>query len=94
MSVVEKDLVETWDEINENKINKLNILNSKDLVQNPFLVNSATVSDTGDFIELPSDEKMNKKFSEMHQEMKINCVQDFSLSESQIVNFSSKQSTG
>ncbi|RNA40474.1 serine threonine- phosphatase 6 regulatory subunit 3 isoform X1 [Brachionus plicatilis] len=91
---VEKDLVETWDEINENKINKLNTLNSIDLVHNPFLVNLASVSDAGDFIELPSDEKMNRKFSEMHQEMKINCVQDFSLSESQIVNFSTKQSGG
>lgn len=75
----------------ESKISKLNNLNSKDLVRNPFLTNSVSVSDTSDFIDLPSDEKMNKKYSDLHKEMKINCVEDFSLPESQIVNFSTKQ---
>ncbi|CAF0926140.1 unnamed protein product [Brachionus calyciflorus] len=88
---VESDLVETWDDLCDTKINKLNQLNSKDLVRNPFLTNSTSITDTSDFIELPSDEKMNKKYSELHKEMKINCVEDFSLPESQIVNFSTKQ---
>jgi len=42
------------------------------------------------FTDLIDDDKSNKKFSELQKEMKINCVEEFSLPETQITNFSSK----
>lgn len=86
--------METWNDLNENKILKLNNLNSKDLVRNPFLTSSVSTSETTDFIDLPSDERMNKKFADLQKEMKINCVEDFSISESQLVNFNNTKTAG
>jgi hypothetical protein len=42
------------------------------------------------FTDLLDDDKSNKKFSELQKEMKSNCFEEFSLPETQIVNFSSK----
>lgn len=89
-SYVDKELSEQWKELLETKIAEINKINSKDLVKNPF---STSLNDSKieiDFVDMPSDERLNKKFMDMQKDMKINCVEDFSLSESEIVNTNTK----
>lgn len=74
------------------QIQEINKINSKELVKNPYLYprNNGEQNSENENSDANSDEHLNKKFLDLHKEMKINCVEDFSLSESQIVNFNPK----
>lgn len=37
------------------------------------------------------DEKINRRFNDLKQEIKISCVQEFSLSENNITNFNHQE---
>ncbi len=58
-------------------------------MRNPLISSLNDLSNYGadtDFIDMTSDERLNKKYLDLHKEMKINCVEDFSLSESQLID--------
>ncbi len=43
-----------------------------------------------EMFELQNNEKINKKYAEFQREMKINCLDNFSISENQIIAFQPK----
>ena len=59
-------------------------------VKNPNLNNNPDSITESHFQDFADDDKSNKKFLDLQKDMKINCIEDFSLPESQILNFSSK----
>ena len=59
-------------------------------VKNPLTLSSVDSNIESDFPDLTNDDRLSKKFLDLQKDMKINCVEDFSLPESQIISFSSK----
>ena len=64
----------------------INERNVKDLVRNPFHVLNSDVEK--DSIE--NNDLSNRKFLDIQKEMKINCLDNFSLSEDHIIPFQPK----
>ena len=87
---IEKQVLEQWKELVELQISDINKINMKDLVKNPFHMNINDSLVESEFTDLIDDDKSNRKFSELQKEMKINCVEEFSLPETQIINFSTR----
>lgn len=96
-SLDQTPLINSWRQLNEIKIYEINKINSKELVRNPHMANISDlnsdvspISSLVDIIEPPSDDLSQKKLKDFQKEMKINCVDNFSLSENHIINFQPK----
>lgn len=61
--------------------------NAKDLVRNPYVISNEAEKDNTDF---QNNDQSNKKYLEFQREMKINCLDNFSLSEDHIISFQPK----
>lgn len=89
--VVPKEVLDQWEELNNTKVKLINGLNAKDLVKNPFLIssmNDSFLAQHQSAFGMPDDdEKINRCFNELKQEIKISCVQEFGLSENNITTF-------
>jgi hypothetical protein len=79
-------LLVIWKELYDNKLMLINDRNVKDLVRNPFHVSNSDVDK--DIME--NNDLSNRKFLDIQREMKINCLDNFSLSEDHIIPFQPK----
>lgn len=89
--VVPKDVLSEWEELNNTKVKIINTLNSKELVRNPNIVstmNDSFLAQHATFGAVPDDdEKMNRRFNELKQEIKISCAQEFGIAENNVTTF-------
>jgi hypothetical protein len=53
-------------------------------VKNPHLSNSNDLNIDHEFINITNEEKFNRKFFDLQKEMKIDCIEQFSISENMI----------
>lgn len=84
----DEKVLEAWKELYDTKITEINTRNSKDLVRNPYAISANDVEkETNDF---QNSDQTSKKYMEFQREMKINCLDNFSLAEDQIISLNPK----